>query len=30
MELSLESDAEALWQDSLDLLTGEGLSLIHI
>lgn len=24
MELSLESDAEALWQDSLDLLTGEG------
>ena len=24
MELSLESDADALWQDSLDLLTGEG------
>lgn len=24
MELSLESDAEALWQDSLDLLTQEG------
>ena len=35
MELSLESDAEALWQDSLDLLTGEGapaalLAMLHM
>ena len=25
MELSLESDAEALWQDALDLLSQENL-----